>query len=147
MRTLVAKEKHGDRHFAVPDDEALGRAALKLLKERSNEGWFSSVEDIEREKRRAFKSAAPSEIEAAVLATDLDTIPEPLRSSVKATKERLAVVAAAIDDQYDEELTFAEQLKTLLSSPTPDLAVARQLLLMRADYEYEGYRIIETEEV
>lgn len=37
---LVAHEKHGDSYFHVPDDEALGRVALHILKERLKTGWL-----------------------------------------------------------------------------------------------------------
>lgn len=40
MKILVTYEKHGNRYFDANTPESLGKASLKILKERMNDGYY-----------------------------------------------------------------------------------------------------------
>src|SRR5271168_4307264 len=71
---LVFKEKHGDRHFNVPDDEALFAAALKVLAERFKQGYW--YYDPAKEGAAEAMPEAPD-----FTAEQVATMPESLRKA------------------------------------------------------------------
>jgi len=46
-RILVVNEKHGDRYFDASTDAALHAAALKLVEERLEQGWYGDWRQLD----------------------------------------------------------------------------------------------------
>jgi len=47
MQILVVHEKHGDRYFNTNTDEALEAAALEILRERNEMGYYDVPDELE----------------------------------------------------------------------------------------------------
>jgi len=156
---LIAKEKHGRRYFVIEDRAAHARVAAKLLKERAEEGWFSTLADIEAEEAQAIESRSKTIDRAFLELTDeqIAELPEALRESVISSRESYARIIGRVKREYALEKEFAEGISILLAADDPASVqvtsprgrtdyLAIGLLQLREDYEYEGYSIEIAEE-
>lgn len=156
---MVVKEKHGKRLFVIADRAAYARVATKLLKERSEEGWFQSLADIEKEEQadlaRRVKNIDPAFLE--LTPEQISELPESLRISAQGAQEDYRIAVARSKRAFIIEREFAEGMDQLLASDAPaELQVTNErgrtenlaitLLQLREDYEYEGYSIETAEE-
>jgi len=82
MRILIAYEKGEPDYYAIPDDEALGRVALKLVEERHAAGYY--VDSDQAGEVALVESALNSRNSQAAL--------QLLRSRSEYEYERIAVV-------------------------------------------------------
>lgn len=114
---LVCHEKHGNRYFAIPDDEALKRAALKILGDRVKDGYWYGVIG---EAPRALKSVA-----------DLGGLPDHLWSAhndaVKTYKREL--------DAFERRRDLLDEIAKSLAEK--DGVLAWRVLRERSEHEYE----------
>lgn len=157
MQILVAKEKHDKRYFLAPDRDALGRIAVKLLRERSDEGWFQSAAEVNSEKSQEIERFKHTTAIGILEITfpgildyteeKLDELPDGIKDTAVQAREKFAAGAARIERNFADEVKFAEELEKLLASAEPDLKVAYALLSLRSDAEYEGFTLTTLEEV
>ena len=120
---LVLHEKHGNQYFNVPDEPALFKAALEILKARLKAGWYYDPEDS--------KPKDPGATRAEVGAMK----PGPIRQ-----------FSAAVVRRYEEELRWWKHLKEQWlgiqqSVKDADAKLAWRLLRERSDHEYENVSI------
>lgn len=153
-KIFIAKEKHADRYFLFNTDEEKNRIALKLLKERVEIGYYSTLEDVERDEVKAIENAkAKLNKEYLELSGDeVEGLPESIRVKALEEKKRLEEVKIRVKNNWALEREFAELLDRLLKSSNPeaetystpqgrDYSLAWYLLDSRQDGEYEGIEI------
>lgn len=120
-KLLVAHEKHGDRYFLLTSEKDLFKVALKLVKERVEQGYFYKQEEPEKPTtEQGWIDSHPS----------------------------IAVRQAARREwlRYKEKLSYANDMNEahLLSSAaiaTGNGEMAVEALKLHRDYEYEGYTV------
>lgn len=121
---LVFNEKHGDRYFNVPNDEALFAAALKIVTERFEQGyWYVEPEENE-------KPAAPDFTKEQIA-----TLPESMR---EAAQKKLREYERSLHD-YNELVDGYARIKKAVDEK--DGRVAWEVIRDRCDAEYEGYAL------
>ncbi len=149
---LVVNEKHGDRYFIIDERSTYARVAAKLITERANEGWFSSVEELEVEKARSLKRKLKDIDESFLALTEeeLAALPTALQESARKAHEAKRQALIKNERAYADELEFARGVETLLASADPGAEqfttsrgrtdyLAIVLLNLRQDHEYEGF--------
>lgn len=155
MRILVVEEKYSNRYFVIEDKDSLGRIAIKLLRERLQLNYFPTVANLTDEKDRALErfilSASYMGVSYDQITNmsqeELNALPEILRTGIEATRQSNAAKIARIEQNFEEELTYANELESLLNSDNPDLKLAVEFLNSRNDQEYETFYEISTEDV
>ena len=122
---LILKEKHGNRYFYVPTFEHLCKAALKVVLERNEQGyWYDFSEEL-----------------------DEDEKPEISKEDLEKMKDGpIKMVGLKEWEHYESKLDHKPKLikgKKLLDKVIEDndLLSALQFLEDRRDYEYEGFEI------
>lgn len=134
MRTLVNEpsvlilhEKHRNRYFVIPDDKALGEAALHVLKERMDEGyWYSEPEE-------------PKGVGYGL--KDLESLPEVLRAE---GKKKLAAYKQEVMIYREQKEWWEEANEALMKR---DGKLAWKCLVNRNDYEYERVELEPSQKV
>jgi len=129
-RILVFKEKHGERYFSAATHEQIGRACLKILKERLKEGWYGTDE----------KGIPPLELELAQYEEDLKGVKHDLCQ--KDVQNRIDNVKHEIEWKK-MRIKFFIQTKEVVKRK--DWRQAWWLIWNRRDGEYEGAEIIHLE--
>lgn len=119
---LIFKEKHGKRYFHVPDDKALFAAALHVLAERKEDGyWYPSP------------PFGDTPEEPDVKPEDIEKLPKSLQATAK---KKLDAYRAAMVEIQDDVLEHAAIEKALADK---DGRAAWECLRNRRDAEYEGF--------
>lgn len=115
MKILVCYEKHGNRYLDASTPEKLGESALKVLKERWNEGYFY------------YAPIKPEEPPVM----DLESIPEPFKEQAK---NMLLDYNRALD-RYTKELREYNYLKDVIENNKTDKAWKTLDWFGESDYE------------
>ncbi len=119
---LVVKEKHGTFYYDASTKEALNVSALKILKERWEEGyWYYHPDEL--------YSAEDMRI------IDLNTVVDVLKKTAE-SHNRLAERERA---QYNSYVRWYERAKHAVDNDDP--TEAYRLLSERSDHEYESVRV------
>lgn len=120
-RILVCQEKHGTPLYDIPDDEALFRTALFILKERVKDQWI----------------VPPSEDEAPVspgmTREQAEALPE---GSIKRSSQNLLKQYEEAMKRHRKDLEEWASVEKALKEK--DGKAAWSILQGRRDYEYEG---------
>lgn len=131
MRVLVAKEKHGTRMI---DAEDIGAAALKLLTERFEEGyWYLDPEQEEH----PFSLKLREERDALLALPDEEVAKLP--DAVKRERARAEADLAEDKRQHEEY----EEIKRAIEERDGD--AAWRILQSRREHEYEYVELDEVE--
>lgn len=126
---LVTKEKHGDYYYHCPTQEALYVAALQILTERFNEGyWYPKPEE---------PVPVDDETEKTVLLIPDEVIRKRALAEVRITKRRNQECIKALQDYQSIEHAVKEK----------NGREAWACLQDSRDYEYEGLSLKRYEEV
>jgi hypothetical protein len=125
---LVFEEKHGNRYFYIPDDKTLAAAALKVLTERYEEGYWY-YEPGEKPKAPDFTKE------------QITTLPESMRP---AAEKKLREYEAACR-QYATEVEDYERIVKAVK--TKDGKLAWKALYDRQDGEYERVKLERLESI
>lgn len=159
-KVLVVEEKYGNSYYDASTTELISRAAVSILKERKEAGyWYHREYDQEQhfsEEEKQLLSVTDEELEATpeVVRGDLTKKVLRLRDSVKSYARRKKMEEAwfaALDlvtDASDEEawkIIDNGQGGNLGRPGTTSLAY--RLLYSRTDYQYEGFSIENIETV
>lgn len=149
-KILILEEKHGDRYYDASTPEALSRAAVKVLKERAEEGyWYIRhyADDTPANSKDAELLAVTDEDLAAtpaVIRADLEAQVLKARQRVERTK-RLKLEEDEWFDALESVISAPEeeawQIKDKGQFTRGGTYLAYALLRSRSDYEYEGIRI------
>ena len=123
---LVFKEKHCERYFLVPTVEALHKAALMVVLERNEEGYWYN-----------FDEEAP--IKPKMEKDDAERFGESVANTVKREWEQYNYDLRS----YNKSLRLKAMLSKILSEK--DGQAALNFLQDMSDNEYEGFEIIEGE--
>ena len=123
------KEKHSDRYFYVPTFEDLCKVAIKIFKERVDEGYWYDFDDLEEPEKPDISKEKIAEL--------------------KNTRLKTAAEQAWV--RYENELKYrAESLreKQFYEKALKDKtgAIVLQFLTDRKDSEYESWEMIDLEE-
>lgn len=153
---IVFKEKHGNRYFDASDDHTLNKVFLQMLEERLAIGYYYDPDpDYPVEWTDAMN--VPEET--------LETLPEGIKSQVL----RLRSAYKQKERETRADKRWWELLNELLALPKEEAEVAMHhwkvrlsssgevreksrlmatfLMECRKDGEYEGYEVIELEEL
>lgn len=65
---VIFKEKHGDRYFLVHNREELEKVALKIVKERNEEGWYNYEYELPTEPKMTVDAAVLLGMERVIAA-------------------------------------------------------------------------------
>jgi len=123
---IVLREKHGERYFAANTTEHIGRACLKVIQERKEEGYYESYsEEPEQPKHR------PDEFE------DDPHLKKTVEEQWGDYRQKLA--------SHRESMRQEEELERILSDQ--DYHGAKVFLEGRNGYCYEGFSICLAETV
>lgn len=124
QRIIVFKEKHGNRYFDAATDEKLHAAALKVLRDRFNIGWYYPPASLKED-----PMAKIAELEEALkVLKDSDLI--------KQTKKKIEQTKREIMSRKEQVLEWLTIQKALEES---NGKLAYQVLNFRRDYEYEEF--------
>lgn len=145
---LVTKEKHGEYHYNVSTIDLRNKTFYKLLKERMEGGWYSTMEDP-----RVAKPTFNEEIEAIQKVLADDNLPVEIRRNGEDTlTARLAEI-----EEYEESAYWWKRANKVLSLPEEQgiqyrtkngsANEAERLLDERFAYEYEGFDFIRVNEL
>lgn len=133
MSVLVVEEKHGTHYHLVANEAQLHAAALDVIKQRYEEGYFyGSAEDVEETK----KDRAEKQVRYRALKAELEGLTN--EHLIAAGKSELATLAEGF--KYDtESIRHYEMAKKAVETSNGLLAWC--LLESRSDYEYERVHI------
>lgn len=127
---LVCHEKHGDLYYHVPNDQALCRAALSILRERLEAGhWYNDPKD----ELPADPNLTPEQIEALPAG--------PIRETAK---REVASYQRAVREQGDA-IEMWKNIHRAIEENNGKLAWT--ILRDRSDWEYERVSIETLQEV
>lgn len=124
---MVCEEKHCTRYFKAGNKEELLASALKLVKDRIKEEWFSGY--------RLYKPEKPKEPVFSMTLEAAKALP------MGAVRQAACAEHAAYQRQlgyYFDELALYE---LCLKANAGDAAAALDLLRNRQDYEYESFKL------
>lgn len=118
---LICKEKHGNRFFYIPTEAHLHAIALKIVRQRFDEGWYgTNKEEFETNE------------DLDALKAQVNAISNPdLRRGATAELKRKQERVAHSKESLEQYLTAKEALDKNYGE------LAWELLSSRAEYEYE----------
>ena len=126
---LVFKEKHGERYFNVPNDDALFAACLKVVTERLKDGyWYNEPDGVVPQAPDFTKDQVAS-------------MPESMRSDAY---KKLRAYDQALSS-FNEEIADHAKIKKAVDEKNGRLAWG--IIRDRGRYEYEGYDLERFESV
>lgn len=129
QRILIVKEKHGDRYFVINSRADLHRAALKIVKERYDHGyWYHAPKRKEDIAKPAYSKKEIEQLKGAAKEAALAELRRYERELKyhKIAEEQYALALAAVKENDGE--------------------AAYELLDWRRDCEYEGFELERPEE-
>lgn len=129
-RLLVLEEKHGKRYFHVPNEAALFKLALGLLKERHKAGYWYCKPDPKD------KPEPPD-----VTAEEIEKLPKSLQNSARTSLRNYTAALRSYEDEVNDYTAIVKAVRE------KDGQAAWTLLFDRRDYEYEGVRLERYNEV
>ena len=119
---LIFNEKHGNRYFEIANDEALFKAALKIVTERLKAGYWY-------EKPRACPKALDYTL------AEIVSMPKSLQPQAEKALRVYEGELAAHNDEV-EEYTKIERAVAEKNG-----RIAYEILRSREDAEYEGFEL------
>ena len=122
---IVCEEKHGTRYFVANSTEDIGRAALHLLKERNEQGYYPEPDAPPEEPQNK-----PEEMVDAQM--------------VKSCKEQWERYNSVLESLAQEREFYESVQKALKEN---HYVLATRLLESRDGYEHEGFVIETTSDV
>ncbi len=123
QRIIIFKEKHGNRYFDASTEEKLHIAALKVLKERFESGWYYEPEE-------------PQGVEEEI--TGLRTSLEVVKDSY--LREQIERKLKHVEGQMPSYLEYKREWETIQKAlEENDGNLAYWVLQQRIDCEYEEY--------
>jgi len=125
---LVATEKHGTRYFDASTDEQLHRAALKLLAERKEMGWY-------------YDPKPPDDAAPELTEEQIEALPD---GKVKDAAVQQHLKYKATIRRYKDE--HAEYLRMEKALAEQDGRAAWVFLQVHADFEYEQVELVKLED-
>lgn len=140
-RLITLNEKHGERRFLVNTDSDLNRLALKIVKERYEDGLYPTMEQITHSFEQNLRK----------LLSNSSETPE--------DRQRFADLQASNEHSFKQQLLFVETLEILMKLPeevaltymsdrfAEKRFVALELFVSRAMYDYENWKITYIEDV
>ena len=128
LMVVVFKEKHDSRYFACKKED-VPRVLLKVLRERHAQGWWYQYEDVEvpEEPIRPKVTEALDAESRDMLFAHFDRKREAWKRAIH-RRERVAA------DRRMLERALAGDEKEVV-----------RFMKIRADYQYEGYTVVESE--
>jgi len=124
-RILVFDEKHGRRFFLADTEEKLHAAALKIVKERKEEGWYYDPAEEERDKPESM-TMTDEQVEAL-------PVPSGVKRNIRVERENYR---QAVKRWERDKANYALIVKAVNEN---DGKTAFEILKIRDDYEYEGW--------
>jgi hypothetical protein len=118
---LLLKEKHGDGHFLVHNDDELFATSLMIVKGRKKQGWYPEADD-----------------KPEPLDFNDEMIPKMPASFQKAAIAQLRSYDERVS-RWEDSRDFDEMLKNVFANL--DGREAWNLLKVRSDHEYEEVRL------
>jgi len=161
-QVMIFEEKHGSRYFVINDKVDEAKAALKMLRERSAEGyWYPNKEQLlteqEEELIRLDKKFEKEIIEMDE--SEISKLPEVIREKIIEDQAKYEKNKKSIHNHYKYEIEWCSLLEQVLNADEKDALtmvwtsargvkrnLAKMLLDMRADHQYEGYYVCDAEE-
>ena len=122
---IVCEEKHGIQYFVSNSTEDIGRAALHLLKERNEQGYYPEPDSPPEEPQNKPEEMADSQM-------------------VLFCKEQWEQYKMVLESLAQEREFYESVQKALKEN---DYVIAAGLLESRDGYEYEGFVIETTSDV
>jgi hypothetical protein len=147
---IIFKEKHSDRYYIAETPEQKAKAFLKVLRERNAQGyWYHeptepvvTLSDYDR----AFTELSDEEVA---------NLPEAIKAEAVQSRSRATRRQIGVQAEYKRDKFWWDQLQELLALPEDEavtkvagarqgvaFSLAEDLLDAHADYEYEGYAIV-----
>lgn len=143
LKIAVLKEKHCPRYYSFETKEEFEALALGVLKERYNEGWYGSLEELK-------KSLSSSIARVVARYPEFDLYPKPLTDRQKMLQEEMDSEIERLKEDAATDIDFLETLEKLLALPAgetlqtdrwDEFKSASDLLRHRGDYEYESFEV------
>ena len=128
-KILIAHEKHGNRYFDASTEELRNAAALKLLTERFDEGYW-------------YYKPNPPDDTLILSAEQIVQLPTEVLRNQEAAKLRQYKRDFA---EYEKEVEDHQLIQKAVQ--TKDAALAYKLLKRRIDYEYENITVEKLEQI
>lgn len=97
---LIFSEKHGERYFDTSTPDLTAAAVLKIARERYDEGWYDTAEDLEpRDQPDLFREEKPTE--KMIFAKYLKIAEETPRLNCYAARTLLSRMMMRTDYEYE----------------------------------------------
>jgi len=114
---MIFKEKHADRYFAVKDDNDRNKVALKILKERYNEGYYyPTVEELDDRKEERLETVKKRyEKEIALTEEEVSNLPDSIKEEIVENREKFNKFVSSVEQEIAYEIKWTEYLNELLS--------------------------------
>jgi hypothetical protein len=129
IRVVVFKEKHGERYFLIRNQEDFAAAALTLIKDRHDQGWFRYLEG---------KPERPIPPKTSLEDAEAGKFDPQICKEVKELWRQYANALKQNEIEDEERVLIAKALKG-------DAVAAVRYICSRQKYEYEGFEVIRPE--
>lgn len=159
---MIFKEKHAERYFVVNSKEDQHKVALKILRERYNEGyWYPTVEYIEKDRESAVERLNKKYDQNIITLTEdeVEGLPESLQVAARQEREKYNKSLFNVDKYINSEILWVKDLERLVKADPEDaikmtftnsrgrsMNLAMYLLDSRSGAEYEEYTVESSEE-
>jgi predicted nuclease with TOPRIM domain len=157
-RIIKLEEKHVEYNYDISTDEQYSKVALDVLRRRDQEGhWYFNPEGYEQYISDENKELATVSDEVA------ETLPQKLKDSIQKAKKAIRRAESENHqlkawwnllretiDLPDEEALAKKHLWTVNLSTGPkekERPMVQVLLESRQEHQYEGFKIIELDEL
>lgn len=115
---MIFKEKHCDRYFAVKDDDDRNKVALKILKERSESGYYYP----EKENIEADRESRINQIKEVykdyweLTEEEINNLPDGLKNKAQEEKEKFNKSLKRIELNFSIDLQWTKNLENLINA-------------------------------
>lgn len=152
---LIVKEKDGDYYYVVNNSTELRAVLLELLRERSREGYYASLEALDREKEAFYARTKDTNL-AGLTDIQIEELPDNVRDMVKQNRDYARREIERFRREQFKDRWFAEKLENLLAADPADALTmefqgkrrTHNLIEALFEYqmsgEYQGVEIVRT---